>query len=174
MADGRNINLNCGALHLETLRRVVRESGADGGCAFDGDSDRVLFVDEKGETMNGDILLWMAARHLKANQELAKNTVVTTIMANLGFMNLMKELKVKVLTTPVGDRAVSQALEKSKAVLGGEQSGHIIFRKFLNTGDGLLTALQILRTYKEGGKSLSFYTARFPCYPQVLLNVKVK
>ncbi|OGR84158.1 MAG: phosphoglucosamine mutase [Elusimicrobia bacterium RIFCSPLOWO2_01_FULL_64_13] len=172
--DGHNINSGCGALHPGPLARAVRSSGADGGCAFDGDADRVQFVDDKGNLMDGDVLIAMAAEHLSRSGELAQNSVVTTVMANFGFFKRMEKLGIRVVTTPVGDRSVSEAMESDGAVLGGEQSGHVIFRKWLPTGDGILTALQILSILTASGKRLSEFTEGFEKFPQILLNLKVK
>lgn len=172
--NGKNINLHCGALYPQSLQREVLKFKAAGGCAFDGDADRVQFVDEKGRLMNGDILLDLLASFLKKNGELKNETVVTTVMANFGFYKKMEEKGIKVITTAVGDRAVSDAMKKYKTSLGGEQSGHIIFSKFLPTGDGILTALQVLCAVRANGQRLSSYTDTFPKYPQILLNVKVK
>ncbi len=172
--DGSNINLKCGALYPESLRKAVLSAKANGGFAFDGDADRVQFVDELGEVLDGDILLYLAAAHLKDKKQLDQNTVVTTVMANYGFFNHMKSLGINVITTPVGDRAVSAALEKSKALLGGEQSGHIIFKNYLPTGDGLLTAIKILFALKESGNSLAQVRKSFKKLPQILVNLRVK
>lgn len=172
--DGKNINASCGALHLEGLSAEILKVKAQGGCAFDGDADRVLFVDEKGRGMDGDVLIALAAKHLKEKGELNQNTVVSTVMANLGFHKEMEKAGIRVLTVPVGDKAVSDALETSGAVLGGEQSGHIIFKNYLPTGDGILTALQILCWVLESGRPFSFFTEMLPKYPQILLNLKVR
>jgi phosphoglucosamine mutase len=172
--NGTNINLNCGTLHPRSLQLKVLREKAHGGCAFDGDADRVLFVNEKGRLMNGDVLLGMAAGFLKKKNALAKNCVVTTVMANFGLIQYLKQQSIRVITTAVGDRAVADALQSSGAMLGGEQAGHIIFRKFLPTGDGLLTALMILNIMKQQKHPLSFYNELFPKFPQILLNLKVK
>lgn len=172
--DGKNINLNCGALHLESLRKKVVELHADGGCAFDGDADRVLFVDENGDVLDGDYLIAMMADYFKEKGALKNNAVVTTVMANYGFIQYMKKRGVDVTITPVGDRSVSLALDSTGALVGGEQSGHIIFKEFLSTGDGLLTALMVLKTLREEGKKLSDYKKLFSKFPQLLLNLKVK
>lgn len=172
--DGKNINANCGTLHLESLKKKVIRMKADGGCAFDGDADRVMFVDENGEVLDGDYLIAMAADDLKNRKELKNNCVVATVMANYGFIQYMKKSGIRTVITPVGDRAVFEALESSGAVIGGEQSGHIIFKKFLSTGDGLLTALIIMNILKESGKKLSYFRKKFPKFPQILLNLKVK
>ncbi len=172
--DGKNINLNCGALHPQTLQQQVLKLAADGGCAFDGDADRVQFVDEKGHVMDGDVLIAMSAKHLKEQGELKNDTVVATVMANLGFHKEMEKAGIRVMTVPVGDRAVSDAILSTGAVLGGEQSGHIIFGNYLPTGDGILTALQILKIIIHSKRKLSSYTEMLPKYPQLLLNLKVK
>lgn len=171
--DGKNINLNCGALHTKSLQAAILKAKAHGGCAFDGDADRVQFVDEKGQQLDGDVLIGMAAQHLKETGELKQNAVVATVMANLGFIRKMEKLKIRVVSCPVGDRSVLEALESSGAVVGGEQSGHIIFRNYLPTGDGLLTALQILNVLVEKKKKLSYFEKVFPKTPQVLLNIPV-
>ena len=124
--------------------------------------------------MDGDVLIAMAAEHLSRSGELAQNSVVTTVMANFGFFKRMEKLGIRVVTTPVGDRSVSEAMESDGAVLGGEQSGHVIFRKWLPTGDGILTALQILSILTASGKRLSEFTEGFEKFPQILLNLKVK
>lgn len=172
--DGKNINSNCGAVHPASLQKKVVQVKADGGCAFDGDADRVQFVDEEGRLMDGDILIALAAEALKKSGHLKNNTVVTTVMANLGFFQQMKKQEIEVITTSVGDRAVSEAMESSGAMLGGEQSGHIIFREILSTGDGILTALKILEIVRKSGKKFSHFIDTFQKRPQLLLNLKVK
>lgn len=172
--DGKNINLHSGALHPKALQAAVVKSKAHGGCAFDGDADRVQFVDEKGQLLDGDVLIGMAAQHLKEEGRLKENAVVATVMANLGFIRKVEKLGIRVVSCPVGDRSVLEALESSGAILGGEQSGHVIFREFLPTGDGLLTALQILSVLVQKKKKLSHYQKVFPKTPQVLLNVRVE
>ncbi|OGR54055.1 MAG: hypothetical protein A2034_07100 [Elusimicrobia bacterium GWA2_38_7] len=152
---------------------MLREK-TDGGCAFDGDADRVLFVDEEGAVVDGDVLLGLSAQILKEKGLLKNNCVVTTVMANLIFFQKMKELDIQVLTAPVGDRSVSEMLESSGAILGGEQSGHIIFKEFLPTGDGMFTALKVLSMLKEKKQKLSYFTKAYPKAPQILLNLKVK
>ncbi len=172
--DGKNINLKSGALYLECLRETVLREKTDGGCAFDGDADRVLFVDEEGAVVDGDVLLGLSAQILKEKGLLKNNCVVTTVMANLIFFQKMKELDIQVLTAPVGDRSVSEMLESSGAILGGEQSGHIIFKELLPTGDGMFTALKVLSMLKEKKQKLSYFTKAYPKAPQILLNLKVK
>lgn len=172
--NGLNINKGCGALHPEALARVVKREGAHLGAAFDGDGDRAIFVDEEGVVRDGDYVLLAAGRHLKERGRLKKNLVVVTVMANLGLRRALASLGIDLLETAVGDKYVWQGLEKTGAVLGGEQSGHIIFREFLPSGDGLLTALQMLAVLKESGRPLSALSSLVVRYPQVLVNVKMK
>ena len=141
-ATGRNINLNCGALHVDTLRRAVVERGANLGVAFDGDADRSIFVARSGKIVDGDAVLLIAARSLKAAGHLAGNRVVSTVMSNLGLERALAQDGIGMLRTPVGDKYVLEEMVRVGAVLGGEQSGHIIFREYATTGDGMLTALQ--------------------------------
>ncbi len=171
--DGKNINLKCGALHPELLQQAVTAERAHGGCAFDGDADRVLFVDEKGRVQDGDILLTLLAEYMKSKNRLKNSAVVTTVMANFGFFEEMKKRGIKVITTAVGDKAVSDAMKTSGAKLGGEQSGHIIFSDELPTGDGPLTMLKVLEAYRGSGRPLSSFTDSFRKFPQVLMNLKV-
>ncbi|MBN1823834.1 MAG: phosphoglucosamine mutase [Endomicrobiales bacterium] len=171
--DGKNINENCGSLHPETLARVVTEKNAACGLAFDGDGDRIVFVDETGQVRDGDYLLSIAAVHLKRKGKLRNNTLVTTVMANLGLIKAMEKQGISVSTTPVGDRYVSEEMAKKDAVIGGEQSGHIIFRDLLPTGDGILSSLQILGIMREQGAKLSKLCSIMKKYPQVLVNTKV-
>lgn len=172
--DGLNINRNCGALHPEALSREVLRRRASLGVAFDGDGDRAMFVDEEGRVKNGDAVLLAAARHLKARGRLRNNTVAVTVMANLGLYRALEALDIRALETAVGDRWVWEGMVKSGAVLGGEQSGHIIFREFLPTGDGLLTALQVLAVVRSAGRPFSALTSLVTTYPQVLKNVEVR
>ncbi len=171
---GKNINVNCGSQHTGSLSRIVRQKRCHAGVAFDGDGDRVVFVDEKGRELDGDFLIALLAEYLQKKRRLKKKTVVATVMANLGFRKALKKLGVRTLTTPVGDRHVSEAMRRHGAVLGGEQSGHIIMGEFLPTGDGLLTALHVLAAIKESGKPLSKLVGFVKKFPQVLLNVRVK
>ncbi len=172
--NGLNINKNCGALHPESLAKAVLKSKARLGAAFDGDGDRAIFVDEEGVVRDGDHVLLAGARHLKSQGRLEENLVVVTVMANLGLRRALAALGVDTLETSVGDKYVWQGLKKTGAVLGGEQSGHIIFREFLPTGDGLLTALQVLAVLQQSRRSLSALSSLVVGYPQVLLNVRVK
>ncbi|HAX62420.1 MAG TPA: phosphoglucosamine mutase [Elusimicrobia bacterium] len=174
MPDGKNINKNCGSLHLKNLQNAVVENNADFGIAFDGDGDRCLFVDEKGEIRDGDYLIAIAADELNKNGKLKNNSVVATVMANFGFYKAMERDGIKILSSAVGDKYVHDEMIKNDIVLGGEQSGHIIFRNFLNTGDGLLTSIQISAIIKKSKKTLSELSKIIKKYPQILLNVKVE
>jgi phosphoglucosamine mutase len=172
--DGKNINKDCGALHLGGLAAAVTKIGADFGIAYDGDGDRCIFVDEKGTVRDGDYLIAIAADHLHKNNALKKNGVVVTVMANLGFFKAMEKAGINVFTSGVGDKYVYEEMVKNDVILGGEQSGHIIFRNHMNTGDGLLTSLLLAAIIAGSGKPLSELSGVMKKYPQVLLNVKVK
>lgn len=172
--DGRNINLNCGALHVETLQAAVLEQGADFGVAFDGDADRAIFVARSGKIVDGDGVLLIAARALARQHRLAQNTVVATVMSNLGLEKALEKEGIRMVRTPVGDKYVLEEMVRLGAVLGGEQSGHVIFREFATTGDGLLTALRLLETARCEGAGLDELTAGFQVYPQKLVNVRVR
>ncbi len=172
--DGRNINLNCGALHLEPLRATVLERQADFGVAFDGDADRAIFVAHSGAIVDGDGVLLIAARALAAQKRLAQDTVVATVMSNLGLEKALERDGIRMVRTPVGDKYVLEEMVRRGAVLGGEQSGHVIFREFATTGDGILTALRLLETARCAGAGLDELTAGFQVYPQRLVNVRVR
>lgn len=172
--DGKNINRDCGSLHIEPLQRTVKESGADIGVAFDGDADRALFVDENGKFVDGDATLWILAKHLHSRHQLAESTVVATVMSNLGLEVALREVGVQMVRTDVGDKYVLDELLRRGASLGGEQSGHIIFPGVSLAGDGMITALSLLRVMKEERKSLSELTRGIERYPQILVNVKVR
>ena len=171
--DGRNINANCGSLHLEHLQARVLEEKADIGVAFDGDADRALFVDENGKIVDGDATLWVMARHLKAHGKLANSTVVATVMSNIGLEIALNEKGITLLRASVGDKYVLEKLIETGSEVGGEQSGHIIFPEISLVGDGMMTALLLLRSISERGVSLSHAAKEFVAYPQILLNVKV-
>jgi phosphoglucosamine mutase len=171
--DGKNINRACGALHPDSLAGAVRRAGARLGVALDGDGDRAMFVDETGHVRDGDAVLLAAARRWLAGGRLKGGAVVVTVMANLGLLRALDALGIRTETTPVGDKYVWQGMERTGAVLGGEPSGHMIFRDFLPTGDGLLTALQVLALLVETGRPFSALTSLAVHYPQVLLNVPV-
>ncbi|HEY2847584.1 MAG TPA: phosphoglucosamine mutase [Pyrinomonadaceae bacterium] len=172
--DGRNINENCGSLHLEHLQKKVIEEKADLGVAFDGDADRALFVDEKGNIVDGDATLWIMARYLKGHERLANSTVVATVMSNIGLEIALASEQIRLLRTNVGDKYVLDELIKTGSEIGGEQSGHIIFPEISLVGDGMMTALFLLRAVVEKGIPLSQAVAGFVRYPQTLVNVRVK
>jgi phosphoglucosamine mutase len=172
--DGININANCGATHPEAMQRSVLEHKADIGIAHDGDADRTIICDERGEIVDGDKLMAICALDLKKDGKLNGNTIVATVMSNIGFELFLKKSGIKVLRTKVGDRYVVEEMVKKGCNLGGEQSGHIIFLDYNTTGDGPITALQILSTMCRREKSLSELASYIPIYPQVLVNVPVK
>jgi phosphoglucosamine mutase len=172
--NGRNINLDCGSLHLDNLRRRVLETQADFGIAFDGDADRALFVAGNGETVDGDAVLYLAGKYLKRHGQLDSNLVVATVMSNLGLQKALEAQGIEMLRTPVGDKYVLEEMVKRGAVLGGEQSGHVIFLRQATTGDGLLTALRVLDIVRESGTSLEALLGEIKNYPQKLVNIRVK
>jgi len=172
--DGRNINLDCGALHVENLQREVVAQRADAGVAFDGDADRAILVSASGKIVDGDSVMLIAARRLQATGHLAGNLVVSTVMSNLGLEKALAAEGITMLRTPVGDKYVLEEMEKRGAVLGGEQSGHIIFREYATTGDGMLTALRVFEIVASSGKSLDELTSGLEIYPQKLVNVKIR
>lgn len=172
--DGQRINVDCGSTNLEHIRRVTIEKEADLGLAFDGDADRCLAVDEKGNTVDGDRIMMILAQYLLKRDELANNLVVATVMSNLGFEHALRDLGIKLLRAPVGDRYVLREMKQSGAIIGGEQSGHIILLKHNTTGDGVATALFLSRIVKEQGRSLYKLASLMSQYPQRLLNVKVQ
>ena len=172
--DGRNINLDCGALHVEGLQSAVLGSGADGGVAFDGDADRAIFVAKSGKIVDGDAVLLVSARALKSAGNLTGNTVVATVMSNLGLERALEREGIRLTRTPVGDKYVLEEMVRLDAALGGEQSGHVIFRQYATTGDGLLTALRLFEIARRAGTGLDELTADLQIYPQKLVNVRVK
>ncbi len=172
--DGKNINENCGSLHLEILQEKVLQEKADFGAAFDGDADRALFVDEKGNLVDGDATLWIMAQYLSEHGELDNNKVVATVMSNIGLEIALKSKNIELLRTAVGDKYVLEELLKTGAAIGGEQSGHIIFPKKSLVGDGMMTTLFLLEAVYEKQKTLSEMTEGFVRYPQILVNVKVR
>ena len=171
--DGTNINEKCGSTHPEELMDYVVRKGCDVGFAFDGDADRCLAVDEKGNLVNGDFILALCGKHLKEINRLKDNTVVVTVMSNLGLDIAFKEMGINCLKTKVGDRYVLEEMIKGNYVLGGEQSGHIIFSKYNSTGDGLVTALQIASIVKKNKKPLSELCSIMKQLPQTLVNAVV-
>jgi phosphoglucosamine mutase len=171
--DGTNINQDCGALHPMMMAGATVEYRADMGIALDGDADRCILSDEKGEIIDGDQILGLCALELKRQGRLGANTVVATPMSNLGLELLLKENGVKFVRAPVGDRYVVETMRKEGATLGGEQSGHLIFLEHATTGDGILGALRILEVVKRTGKTLSELKKQIPLFPQYRRDVKV-
>jgi phosphoglucosamine mutase len=169
---GWNINENCGSTNLENLIAEVKKTGADLGIAHDGDADRCLLIDHQGQVIDGDYILMILANSLMSENKLNKKTVVGTVMSNLGFVNAMEADGVAVVKTAVGDRYVLENMLVNNYSLGGEQSGHVILREFSNTGDGLLTALQVMQVVAKSKKSLNELASKMQKYPQVLINVK--
>jgi len=172
--DGRNINENCGALHPEIVAREVVSRNADLGICFDGDADRALFADCNGHVVNGDAVMLLLARELKQRGELANDTVIATTMSNMGLEIALRESGIQMLRAPVGDKYVLEEMQKTGAVLGGEQSGHIILSREATTGDGLLTAIRVLGIVAASGRSLADLAAGMKVFPQTIKNVRVK
>jgi phosphoglucosamine mutase len=170
--DGWNINDGCGSTHLDKLRAAVAKEGADFGIAHDGDADRCLAIDGKGNDVDGDVIMTILALGFKERGALTDNTIVGTVMSNLGLMKAMKDADIKVVTTAVGDRYVLEEMLKNNFSLGGEQSGHLIMREFANTGDGILTALALAQEVAKSGKSLNELASAMQRFPQILINVK--
>ena len=172
--NGYNINLKCGSLHPDTLSEKVLNAKADIGLAYDGDGDRLICVDEKGNMVNGDQVMAICAQRLKKEGRLKNNKVVSTVMSNLGFMQAMKKLGIEHVVSKVGDRYVLEDMLKTGAILGGEDSGHIIFIEHHTTGDGILSSLQLLSIMQKEKKSLSTLAKVMEMFPQVVINVDVK
>jgi len=171
--DGTNINDNCGSTHLENLQRYVVEKGLQAGIAFDGDADRCLAVDEKGNVIDGDFIMAICALDLASRNKLSKNTAVGTVMSNMGFSRFCTDNGLKFVSTNVGDRYVLEAMLREGYNFGGEQSGHVIFLDYATTGDGQLTAAQLLSLVNRRQAQLSSIATLMTKYPQVLINVKV-
>lgn len=171
---GININNNAGSTHIEGLQKFVVKNGLDAGFAYDGDADRCLCVDEKGNVITGDHILYIYGRYMKERGKLINNTVVTTVMSNFGLYRAFDEIGVEYAKTAVGDKYVYEYMKEHGCCIGGEQSGHIIFSKYASTGDGILTSLKIMQVIMSRQKKLSELAAPFVVYPQVLENVKVK
>ena len=171
--DGTNINMGCGSTHIGNLQRLVREKNLDCGFAFDGDADRCIAVDENGMEVHGDYILYVCGKYLKECGRLQNNTVVATIMSNMGLFKAMKREGIEVCVTTVGDKYVNEAMVANGYVLGGEQSGHIIFSKHATTGDGILTSLMLMEVIMETKQSLGQLTEEVKIYPQLLKNVRV-
>lgn len=171
--DGININQHCGSTHPETIAAAVRQSEVDLGLALDGDADRLIAVDAQGNEVDGDKIMMICARHFQQRNKLHDDTLVVTVMSNMGLQLAAKELGIKTLATKVGDRYVLEAMRRGGYSLGGEQSGHIIFKDFATTGDGLLSALQLMQVMVQTGRSLADLAQVMQRLPQVLLNVRV-
>ena len=171
--DGVNINMDCGSTHIEGLQLYVREHHLDVGFAIDGEAARCLAVDERGEVLNGDKIMYICAKFLKERGQLPGNTLVTTVMSNFGLYKALDKASIRYEKTAVGDRYVYENMKENDYVLGGEQSGHIIFRKYAHTGDGLITALMLMEVMMETQLPLSVLASGVSMYPQVLKNVRV-
>jgi phosphoglucosamine mutase len=176
--DGRNINLNCGSLHLEVLQAAMLAEKADVGVAFDGDADRALFVARSGKIIDGDAALFLTARYLKEHGQLTVDghppIVVATVMSNLGLERALHSHGIGLIRTPVGDKYVLEEMLRRGAVLGGEQSGHVIFHQYATTGDGMLTALRVFEVMRQASLGLDELTQEIQVYPQRLVNVRIK
>ena len=171
--DGTNINTNCGSTHIEGLQKLVKEKGLDVGFAFDGDADRCLCVDENGNVINGDMIIYIYGCYLKERGKLAGNKVVTTVMSNFGLYKALDDAGIEYEKTAVGDKYVYENMSANGYRVGGEQSGHIIFRKYATTGDGILTAIKMMEVMLEKKKTRAELAAPVPVYPQVLKNIRV-
>ena len=172
--DGLNINLNVGSTHPEALQELVKESQSAIGLAFDGDSDRLIAVDENGDIVDGDKIMYIIGKYLSEKGQLAQNTIVTTVMSNLGFHKALDREGINKAVTAVGDRYVVEEMRKSGYNLGGEQSGHVILMDYNTTGDGQLSAVQLTKIMQETGKSLSQLASEVTIYPQKLVNIRVE
>lgn len=172
--NGININDGCGSTHPEKLSGLVQKTGAHVGLAFDGDADRLIVVDEKGNVIDGDRVIAICARMLKEQGRLAENKATVTVMSNIGFHKAMEESGIDVDVTGVGDRYVLEQMLKSGCVIGGEQSGHIIFREYTTTGDGILSSLQFMEAVLASGRKISEMASEIQIFPQVLVNARVK
>ena len=171
--DGLNINVDCGSTHIENLQQLVLENHLDVGFAFDGDADRRLAVDEKGNVVNGDHILYLSAKYMQSRGVFGNSHVVTTVMSNMGLYKALDELGIGYEKTAVGDKYVAEHMKKNGHLIGGEQSGHIIFGQFATTGDGLLTAIKVMEAMLESKQTLSELAGGMKMYPQVLKNVVV-
>lgn len=171
--DGFNINTDCGSTHIEGLCELVKENNLDIGFAFDGDADRCMAVDEKGNVLTGDHILYMCGVYMKNRGELAKNTVVSTVMSNLGLYKALEKHGIESVKTDVGDKFVYEAMTNEGYCVGGEESGHIIFSKFATTGDGLITAIKLMEIFIESKLPVSKLCEDFVVYPQITINTRV-
>ena len=172
--DGLNINRDCGSTHIENLQKFVKEKGLDVGFAYDGDADRCLAVDENGNVVDGDLILYICGKYMKEQGSLVNNTIVTTIMSNFGLYKALDREGIAYEKTAVGDKYVYENMSANGHCLGGEQSGHIIFSKHATTGDGILTSLKVMEVILEKKQTLAKLASEYEVYPQVLKNVKVK
>lgn len=172
--DGMNINRHCGSTHMDKLQDFVKEIGADAGFAYDGDADRCLAVDERGEVVTGDHIMYLCGVYLKEQGKLKDDMVVTTVMSNMGLYKAFDRVGIRYQQTAVGDKYVCANMMENDYVLGGEQSGHIIFKEYAVTGDGILTSLMIMEAMLQKGKKLSELTEDLKIYPQLLVNMRVK
>ena len=172
--DGTNVNAGVGSTHIEALQAFVKEKGLDVGFAYDGDADRCLCVDENGELVDGDRIIYLYARYMKERGKLVGNTVVTTVMSNFGLYKALDEIGINYEKTAVGDKYVYECMAQKGYILGGEQSGHIIFSKYATTGDGILTSLKVMQAMIDKKQPLSKLAGQMKVYPQVLKNVRVK
>lgn len=171
--NGVNINKNCGSTDLKALQKAVIENNAQGGLAFDGDGDRFLAVDEKGDILDGDKIMYIIAKDLKKTNKLKNNCIAATVMSNLGFFKALEALDIKSVQTKVGDRYVIESMLENNYVLGGEQSGHVIIKDYNSTGDGILSAVRFLCAVKRSGNTIRQCNLEYENYPQVLINVSV-
>ena len=171
--DGTNINRDCGSTHIEELQRFVKERGLDVGFAYDGDADRCIAVDENGNVVNGDLILYICGKRLKDEGKLSNDTIVTTVMSNLGLYKALDKIGIKYEKTAVGDKYVYENMLANGNCLGGEQSGHIIFSKHATTGDGILTSIMVMEAMIGSKKSLGSLASEVKIFPQLLKNVKV-
>ena len=172
--DGININTNCGSTHIEVLQEYVVANGLDVGFAYDGDADRCIAVDEFGRIVDGDLILYVCGLEMKRRKELLNDTIVTTIMSNMGLYKALDKAGISYEKTAVGDKYVYENMVQNGHCIGGEQSGHIIFSKHATTGDGILTSLKIMETMVENKRTLAQLTESVEIYPQLLINVRVK
>ena len=172
--DGLNINTDCGSTHMENLIKLVKEKHLDLGFAFDGDADRCLAVDENGKIIDGDAIIYILGKRLKSRGMLNDDTVVTTIMSNSGFVASLDKIGIKCVQTTVGDRFVYECMQNNNYSIGGEQSGHIIIKKYATTGDGILTAIMIAEEICDSKSSLAKLAEPVKTYPQYMRNVRVK
>ncbi len=172
--DGRNINLNYGSTHPETLARTVVDGGYDLGIAYDGDGDRAIFVDASGKVVDGDAVMLLCAKHMKSEGRLKGDALVATVMSNIGLEIALRDAGIALARCPVGDKYVMEEMIKRNLALGGEQSGHVIFSEYLFTGDGLATSLNVLRTLGATGRTLGDLASELTTYPQVLMNLRVE